>query len=222
MSSQIPFKPLTPEALSRLTEDEQVSFTKALLCVAEDRIPPSSVLADLVEMVQRLITKDAARAAWIIATTYQRETLARLVRETWVATVRDLIPDPKPSWVAPYDELDEFQREADARIGEAVAGPLLAELEHAKSAAAGSHEGVRLWMLDCGNLVQKHRERAGAAEAKLAAIETHCRKRIEDTSHIRYLPADPWDVSVSAGAVLAIISTGETPGAASEEGTNNG
>jgi len=60
-------------------------------------------------------------------------------------------------------------------------------LEHAQSAAAGSHEGIRLWMLDCGELVQKHREhaveasalltgmreRAEAAEAKLAGIEAH-------------------------------------------------
>jgi hypothetical protein len=45
----------------------------------------------------------------------------RLVRETWVETVLELIPDPKPSWTAPYHELDEFQRTADDRIGDTVA-----------------------------------------------------------------------------------------------------
>ena len=47
---------------------------------------------------------------------------------------------------------------------------LYAALEHAVSAAAGSHEGVRLWMLDCGELVAKHRARADAAEETLEAL----------------------------------------------------
>ena len=43
-------------------------------------------------------------------------------------------------------------------------------LEHAQAAAAGSHEGVRLWMLDCGELVAKYRARAEDAEGKLAEL----------------------------------------------------
>jgi len=50
-------------------------------------------------------------------------------------------------------------------------------LEHAKAALAGDNEGIRLWMLDCGQLVEKHRKaateadtRAAAAEAKLKTI----------------------------------------------------
>lgn len=43
-------------------------------------------------------------------------------------------------------------------------------LEHAKAALAGDSEGVRLWMLDCGELVAKHRARADTAEASLAAV----------------------------------------------------
>ena len=46
-------------------------------------------------------------------------------------------------------------------------------LEHAKAALAGDNEGVRLWMLDCGELVARHRDRAETAEAKLAAFEAH-------------------------------------------------
>lgn len=53
-----------------------------------------------------------------------------------------------------------------------VAWPLM---KHAQFAAAGSHEGVRLWMLDCGELVAKHRGRAETAEGKLTAITEACR-----------------------------------------------
>ena len=60
-----------------------------------------------------------------------------------------------------------------------------AALEHAQSAATGSHEGIRLWMLDCGELMREHHARAVAAEAKLeaaearlAAIAEHCRLRM--------------------------------------------
>jgi hypothetical protein len=58
----------------------------------------------------------------------ERERLGWLVRKTWVECVRELMPDPKESWVAPWEELDEFQREADMRIGEAVAGDREAEI----------------------------------------------------------------------------------------------
>jgi hypothetical protein len=54
-----------------------------------------------------------------------RARLGRLVRETWVAAVQDLVPDPKPSWTAGWAELTgpdgQFQREVDMRIGEQLA-----------------------------------------------------------------------------------------------------
>ena len=59
---------------------------------------------------------------------------------------------------------------AAERVTEAV-WPLL---EHAQ-AALNDNEGVRLWMLDCGELVAKHRERAEAAEGKLDEIYEYCR-----------------------------------------------
>lgn len=49
-------------------------------------------------------------------------------------------------------------------------------LEHAKAALASDNEGVRLWMLDCGELVAKHRARAEATEATLERV----RKLAED------------------------------------------
>lgn len=90
-------------------------------------------------------------------------------------------PGPRaPSAAAAFDReaVSELIRLAitrgwhsDGHLAELIAGAVWPLLEHAQAALSGS-EGVRLWMLDCGNLVQKHRERAGAAEAKLAAIET--------------------------------------------------
>ena len=75
-------------------------------------------------------------------------------------------------------------------------------LEHAQAAAAGSHEGIRLWMLDCGELVAKHRARAVAAEAKLAEIAAGCREAIDRNASQRV-------TLVSAAYILAIISTEE-------------
>ena len=47
----------------------------------------------------------------------RRDNLGRLVREVWIAWAREQ-PDPKPSWLVPYDQLDEPAKEVDRRIGE--------------------------------------------------------------------------------------------------------
>lgn len=49
----------------------------------------------------------------------RRDHLGRIVREAWIAWAKEQ-PDPKPSWLVPYDELSEADKEADRRIGEAV------------------------------------------------------------------------------------------------------
>lgn len=51
---------------------------------------------------------------------FDRDTLGRFVREAWVRWALTQ-PSPKPSWLVPYDELDELDKEADRQIGEAVA-----------------------------------------------------------------------------------------------------
>lgn len=48
-----------------------------------------------------------------------RETLGRMVREAWVRWA-ETQPTPKPSWLVPYDELAEPDKEADRQIGEAI------------------------------------------------------------------------------------------------------
>lgn len=51
---------------------------------------------------------------------YDRDTLGRMVREAWVRWA-ETQPNPKASWLLPYDELAEPDKEADRQIGEAVA-----------------------------------------------------------------------------------------------------
>jgi hypothetical protein len=48
-----------------------------------------------------------------------REHLGRVVREAWVACAYEQ-DDPKPSHLAGWDELDEWNKEVDRRIGDAV------------------------------------------------------------------------------------------------------
>lgn len=48
-----------------------------------------------------------------------RELAGRLVRQVWTEWAREQ-PDPKPSWLLPWEELDDAQREVDMRIGEAL------------------------------------------------------------------------------------------------------
>lgn len=48
-----------------------------------------------------------------------REELGRAVRQVWVAWAHEQ-PAPKPSWLLPWEALDDGQREVDMRIGEAL------------------------------------------------------------------------------------------------------
>ena len=59
-----------------------------------------------------------------------RDWLGKIVRDTWVEAVHELIPDPKPSWTEPWETLaDPFQREVDKRIGEAVAKGVVSQIK---------------------------------------------------------------------------------------------
>jgi len=51
---------------------------------------------------------------------FDRDQLGRMVREAWVRWAQTQ-PDPKPSWLVPYDELSEPDKEADRQIGETIA-----------------------------------------------------------------------------------------------------
>lgn len=51
---------------------------------------------------------------------WDRDQLGRFVREAWVRWAQTQ-PVPKPSWLIPYDDLAEADKEVDRQIGEAIA-----------------------------------------------------------------------------------------------------
>lgn len=46
-----------------------------------------------------------------------RDKLGQLVREIWISWAVDQ-PNPKPSWLVPWEELSEADKEVDRMIGE--------------------------------------------------------------------------------------------------------
>lgn len=90
-------------------------------------------------MNRRRMTPDpqAAPAPETGATDAAREQRGRLVRETWVAYCL-ATGDTKPSHIAPWEELSEWDKEADRRIGDAFAAAVpdaetMAAVEFAKT-----------------------------------------------------------------------------------------
>jgi hypothetical protein len=61
-----------------------------------------------------------ARAEDILAMAgVTREQLGREVRRVWTGWA-ECQPDPKPSWLVPFDELTAADQEADMRIGQVL------------------------------------------------------------------------------------------------------
>lgn len=57
------------------------------------------------------------------------ETLGRLVRLLWVGWAQEQ-PNPKPSWLAPWEQLSAADQDADVRIGLGVAAVVAAGADH--------------------------------------------------------------------------------------------
>lgn len=68
-------------------------------------------------------------------TSEQREHYGRLVRETWVKYCLET-GDTKPSHIAPWEQLSEWDKEADRRIAEALLCDVLADLDAARDTVA--------------------------------------------------------------------------------------
>ena len=45
--------------------------------------------------------------------------LGKIVRDAWIEWAKEQ-PNPKPSWLVPYEELSQSDKDADIRIGKAV------------------------------------------------------------------------------------------------------
>jgi threonine dehydrogenase-like Zn-dependent dehydrogenase len=70
-----------------------------------------------------------------------RDDLGAVVREAWIGWAEQQ-PAPKASWLVPYEQLDEADKEADRVIGEAVLALVAGALDE-----AGVDDGVCYW---CG------------------------------------------------------------------------
>jgi hypothetical protein len=81
-----------------------------------------------------------------------RERLGRRVREVWVEWAKRQ-PNPKPSWLLPYDALSEADKEADRCIGSAIWGDSVAEVQNAIASLSAQLASVgkekRIWEQRC-------------------------------------------------------------------------
>ena len=70
--------------------------------------------------------------------------LGRVVRDAWVKWARTQ-PNPKPSWLVPYDQLSEPEKEADRQIGMAVEQEVVVKmiLKHAIDAILSNTDAIR-------------------------------------------------------------------------------
>ena len=71
-----------------------------------------------------------------------REALGKIVRAEWVKCAEEQ-PNPKPSHLVPWEELDEANKEVDRRIGEAVAAAVRQEMQQETEADHELAEAVR-------------------------------------------------------------------------------
>ena len=72
------------------------------------------------DAVQAAEAKAAAERAAGDGRRADRESLGRMVRAEWIAWAREQ-PTPKASWLVPWEQLSEPDREVDRRIGERLA-----------------------------------------------------------------------------------------------------
>jgi hypothetical protein len=72
---------------------------------------------DYVDRLRSLAVSNIDMGIETIDTT--RDAGGRIVRNAWIAWAKTTT-NPKPSWLVPYDQLDEWNKEADRQIYEAV------------------------------------------------------------------------------------------------------
>lgn len=110
------------------TAEEMPKVVNALELKAEGTYAPVNydrLIATLREY-ERVLAEVAALREAPQEIAVDRDVLGRVVREAWVRWAQTQ-PDPKPHWLAPYDELSEPDKEADRQIGEAVLAVLRSE-----------------------------------------------------------------------------------------------
>lgn len=112
---------------------------------------------------------------------FDRDAGGRLVRDAWISWA-SVQPAPKESWLLPYDELSEPDKEADRIIAEWISLPLIARAERAEQQLAAEREAHAQTRGDRDNLKERYttmtgrwmnccRERAATKDALGKAVE---------------------------------------------------
>lgn len=135
----------TPHAFSKLAESAErrrfssaEEFDKWAAASEEESATKASHRLDSLRFLARSASRNLAAPS--DAPIITRDFLGQIVREAWVKWAKQQ-PNPKPSWLAPYDKLSEADKEADRQIGEAVAQWALS-VKGAKWEAANVAQGA--------------------------------------------------------------------------------
>jgi hypothetical protein len=108
--------PIPAEAITAATQ-----ALNALEAVAgKQELTPDAIVRLVLEAAQPHLAYAAGKAS-----AHGTEALGALVRETWIEWAGEQ-PYSKPSWLTPWADLDEKQREVDMRIGATVAAAVRA------------------------------------------------------------------------------------------------
>lgn len=84
----------------------------------------------------------AQKVEWPQVVFHAPEEGGRAVRHAWVEWAKTQ-PNPKPSWLVPYDDLSEPDKEADRQIAQYLAQTFLRDLREKLSAAEAELETLR-------------------------------------------------------------------------------
>ena len=111
-----------PKEPRRDPADRLTAFERLEAAIGCLRGWPDDDIRDAVEAFDAWkVAREADPAASAdLAPALDREALGRIVREEWIAWAREQ-PNPKPSWLVPWEGLSEPDREVDRRIGERLA-----------------------------------------------------------------------------------------------------
>ena len=78
-------------------------------------------LQDVLKTSNRIREEFRLRLAELRRFTFDREILGQKVRQVWIMWAAKQ-PNPKPSWLLPWEQLSEVDREVDRQIGEILYG----------------------------------------------------------------------------------------------------
>lgn len=96
-----------------LRDQDHVWRDAALRAIVKalSRTPPPRADDKLIERLRAALDPPEAAIGW-----FSRDYLGEIVREAWVKWAEKQ-PNPKPSWLVPYRDLSEADKEADRQIG---------------------------------------------------------------------------------------------------------